>query len=182
MKQKIDFILYEGEETRLVFRFYPRQSYCEGKYAKPPKSWNEVYEVAYSWSILEEYKDEDEGPNWQLERRPFYAISDENSVIQLIAEYCNALTNGYVKYIWEDTNGIRHINKILDCENFPFGDGVTWIIHKYGNMDYYEFSLWDFDNTGYRFTLPKERLKSFGEYLKGCCDYMLEHSRGNGEE
>ena len=49
-------------------------------------------------------------------------------------------------------------------------------------MDYYEFSLWDFDNTGYRFTLPKERLKSFGEYLKGCCDYMLEHSRGNGEE
>ena len=182
MKRKIDFILYKEDETRIIFRFYPRQSYCEGKYAKPPKSWNEVCEVEYSWSILEEYKDEDDGSNWQLERRPFYAIGDENSVIRLIAELCNALADGYEKYIWEDTDGIRHVNKILDCENFPFGNGVTWTIHKHTITNYYEFHLWNFDCTGYKFVLPKNKLKSFGEYLKGCCEYMLEHSRGNGFE
>lgn len=63
MKQKIDFILeeddYPGEETRLLFRFYPKKSRC----SKPPKSWDEVYEVDYVRSIFSQYKDEDEGPN-----------------------------------------------------------------------------------------------------------------------
>ena len=35
--------------------------------------------------------------------------------------------------------------------------------------------MWDFDNTGYRFTLEKNELKAFGEYLNECCEYMLAH-------
>lgn len=74
-KQKIDFILeeddYPGEETRLLFRFYPRKSRCYGKYSKPPKSWDEVYEVDYVWSIFSQYKDEDEGTKLDDERNVF---------------------------------------------------------------------------------------------------------------
>lgn len=185
MKQKIDFILeeddYPGEETRLLFRFYPRKSRCYGKYSKPPKSWDEVYEVDYVWSIFSQYKDEDEGPNWMMNARYFECLGDENSIIGLIAEFCNILADGKEEYIWEDADGKTHITPILDHEHITFGDGVNWVIHKYRKTDYYEFSLWDFDNTGYRFTLSADRLKSFGKYLRRCCDYMLRHALTNEE-
>lgn len=183
MKQKIDFILeeddYPGEETRLLFRFYPRKSRCYGKYSKPPKSWDEVYEVDYVWSIFSQYKDE--GPNWMMNARYFECLGDENSIIGLIAEFCNILADGKEDYIWEDADGKTHITPILDHEHITFGDGVNWVIHKYRKTDYYEFSLWDFDNTGYRFTLSTDRLKSFGKYLRKCCDYMLRHALTNEE-
>ena len=67
-------------------------------------------------------------------------------------------------------------------KHITFGDGVNWVIHKYRKTDYYGvFSLWDFDNTGYRFTLSTDRLKSFGKYLRKCCDYMLRHALTNEE-
>lgn len=175
----MDEVYYPGEETRLLFRFYPRKSRCYGKYSKPPKSWDEVYEVDYVWSIFSQYKDE--GPNRMMNARYFECLGDENSIIGLIAEFCNILADGKEEYIWEDADGKTHITPILDHEHITFGDGVNWVIHKYRKTDYYEFSLWDFDNTGYRFTLSADRLKSFGKYLRRCCDYMLRHALTNEE-
>ena len=56
-KRKIDFILNERRGYRLIFRFYPKRSSCHSFNENPPKSWNEVYKVYYSYAILEEYDD-----------------------------------------------------------------------------------------------------------------------------
>lgn len=145
MKRKIDFILNEdywaGDGTRLLFRFYPRKSRCYGKYSEPPKSFDEVYEVSYTWSIFDQYKDEEEGPSWIMNARYFECRGDENSIIGLIAEFCDVLANGIEEYVWEDIDGETHTTQILDHEHITYGDGVNWAIHKYRETDCYEFYL-----------------------------------------
>ena len=59
-------------------------------------------------------------------------------------------------------------------EMYPSGMGVCWNISKFGE-DWYSFNLFDWDDIGFRFSLEKKQMKAFGEYLKGCCEYMLEH-------
>ena len=64
--------------------------------------------------------------------------------------------------------------------------GVSWKIHEYENSvsnendeeifeKEYEFQLFNYDNIGYRFSLKKEQMKEFGQYLLNCCEYMLQH-------
>ena len=40
---------------------------------------------------------------------------------------------------------------------------------------YYDFVLFDYSDKGFRFTINEKDIKSFGEYLLGCCEYMLAH-------
>ena len=64
--------------------------------------------------------------------------------------------------------------------------GTCWQIHEYENSVFnendeeifekeYEFQLFNYDNVGYRFSLKKEQMKDFGQYLLDCCEYMLQH-------
>lgn len=41
----------------------------------------------------------------------------------------------------------------------------------------YLFTLWR-NNAGYRFALTEDKVKPFGEFLIGCCEYMLKHGTG----
>ena len=67
-----------------------------------------------------------------------------------------------------------------------FRSGTCWQIHEYENSVFnkndeeifekeYEFKLFNYDNVGYRFSLKKEQMKDFGQYLLDCCEYMLQH-------
>lgn len=179
-KRKIDFIISEDKKygERLVFRFYPKQSTCHGLNDSPPKSWDEVYKVYYTWAILLQMKD-DEDSAWETEVK-YDCICDECSIIGDIGYMCKKIADGIFEEEFE-RSGKKYTTKFLDDEHIVFGDGTQWIIHQYEarNKDiWYEFYLWRFDDVGYRFYLPQSRIKEFGEYLEMCCEHMLENGIG----
>ena len=51
--------------------------------------------------------------------------------------------------------------------------GTSWEIKEI--KKFYQFTLFNFFNEGYRFTLDKNKMYNFGLYLLNCCDYMLKH-------
>ena len=57
----------------------------------------------------------------------------------------------------------------------PFGDGVSWNIHKHYRSKVYDITMFDWKNTGYRMVLGIDKLAEFGKYLEECCEYMLAH-------
>ena len=65
MKKHFDFVLNDDPGfDKTIFRFYPRSSRVHSLYNTPPKDWEEVYKVYYSWSIIKqyyEYFDDDSG-------------------------------------------------------------------------------------------------------------------------
>lgn len=63
--------------------------------------------------------------------------------------------------------------ELLD-EVKPFGMGVFWKISEC-NDNAYKIEMWNWDDTGYRFWLDRNRLRKFGNYLQKCCAYMLAH-------
>lgn len=190
-KRKIDFILKERNEYRLIFRFYPRHSHCHGFHENPPTSWDEVYKVYYSYAILEEYDDvhyltntKSTDCNWNV-RKVFEESCDECSIVAEIGFMCLQIADGKKEYSRE-IDGETYTWQLLDTEKFPFGMGTCWKIHEYKNSVFnendeeifekeYEFQLFNYDNVGYRFSLKKEQMKDFGQYLLNCCEYMLQH-------
>lgn len=182
--RKLDFIISEEDDERLVFRFYPRQSNCHSFNDERPKSWNDVYKVYYAYSILNQYKFE---PNDEWETEVVFECGcDECSIIDEVGMACLGLASGKTQKIFEH-EGKKHVWSYLNERMRPFGDGVDWTIHKFDNQwaydnlpgakyqEYYEFVLWKCDNVGYKFTLESERINEFGEYLERCCEYMLVH-------
>lgn len=165
-KRKIDFVLEESNTAKLIFRFYPRRSSCHSFGEEPPKDWNDVYKVYYSYSIIQVYKED----NWH--KTLFNCHCDECSIIDEIAERCKLLAEGKTVFKGEH-DGEEYTIKLLNNEAHPFGMGTSWMISRRNNI--YEFRLFDWDNTGYRFYLKKDKLKEFGEYLSECCEYMLAH-------
>ena len=81
-KRKIDFVLEESDTAKLIFRFYPRRSSCHSFGDEPPKDWNDVYKVYYSYSIIQVYKED----NWH--KTLCNCHCDECSIIDEIAERC----------------------------------------------------------------------------------------------
>lgn len=181
-KRKIDFILEERDNERLIFRFYPRRSSCHSFNDELPKSWNEVYKVYYSYAIIKQWKFE---PNDQWESEiMFYEDCDECSIIDGIGRICLLLADGVEVYKREDGIEIQLLNEV----KMPFGMGTEWMITKhtcvvYGwNEDdedeeetYYTFILFNWFGKGFKFTLKDNKIKLFGEYLLECCEYMLAH-------
>ena len=165
-KRKIDFVLEENDTTKLIFRFYPRRSSCHSFGDEPPKDWSDVYKVYYSYSIIHVYKED----NWH--KTLFNCHCDECSIIDEIAEICKLLAEGKTVFKGEN-DGEKYTIKLLNNEVIPFGMGTSWMISRRNNI--YEFRLFDWDNTGYRFYLKKDKLKAFGKYLSDCCEYMLAH-------
>ena len=165
-KRKIDFIIRENDRSKLIFRFYPRRSSCHSFGDEPPKSWDEVYKMYYSYAIIQVYKED----NWS--KRLFDCHCDECSIIGEIVERCKLLAEGKTVFKGEHDSE-KYTIKLLNNEVHPFGMGTSWTISRRNTT--YEFKLFDWDNTGFRFYLEKDRLKEFGEYLSECCEYMLAH-------
>lgn len=181
-KRKIDYIIEQSDDERLIFRFYPRRSSCHSFGDEPPKSWSEVYKVYYSYAIIRQWKFEPDD-QWESEV-VFYEHCDECSEIDEVGQRCLLLADGVEVFKREDGKEIP----LLDNRILPFGMGTEWTISKrtwtdFGYDDdeedvvhtYYNFVLFDYGNKGYRFSLDEKDIKTFGEYLLGCCEYMLAH-------
>lgn len=167
--RKIDFVICDSKDERLIFRFYPRQSHCHSFNEKPPTTPEEVYKVYYSYAILHQQKYEE-----QLETEVmFRETCDECSVIDEVGHRCIWLSRGIEEVERKDGAKIQIANKAM----YPFGMGTSWNISKLNNGEYL-FTLFDWVNRGFRFSLPQNKLKSFGEYLLNVCNYMLAHGEG----
>lgn len=167
-RRKIDFVISDNEYSKIIFRFYPRRSHCHSFNDKPPKEWSDVYKVYYSYAIIRQYKD---GSKRDV---LFWCPCDECSVIDEVAFRIKLL--GIGKTYYENTLSDENTAKIplLDDEIFPYGYGVTWILRQRSNGSY-EVNLFNFEDVGYRFFLPKDQLIKFGEFLNNCSEYMLAH-------
>lgn len=93
-------------------------------------------------------------------------------------------------YIWTDSNVTSIKGNVFDIckEILPLGMGTNWTISKHTWTDvgyeddeedivhtYYNFVLFDYNDKGFRFSINENDIKSFGEYLLRCCEYMLAH-------
>lgn len=166
-KKKIDFVLSEGRDEILIFRFYPRSSSCHSFGCLPPTKWEEVYKVYYSYSVIQKWKE-----NGSY-RKVFECDCDECSIIDEVAARCLYLSEGK-ENVTKTVDGKEHTINLLNNEMYPSGMGVSWDVTKVSG-DYYEFRMFDWNDVGFRFALKKDRLKEFGEYLQECCEHMLEH-------
>lgn len=166
-KHRIDFILYENDYSKIIFRFFPQQSNCHSFGDTPPTKWEEVYKVYYYYEIIKKYTDEDR------ERIVLWKSDcDECSIISEVAYRIPLILEGKKKIEVEYSNAKFTINLFNEMQ--PFGDGVFWKIDKL-HKDKYRFSMWNSNEVGYRFYLDKDKTQKFGEYLKECCEYMLAH-------
>lgn len=179
---RLDYILYNSKHERIVFRFYPRNSACYSFSEEPPRTWSDVYQVAYSWAILRQTRDSVKKP-WKS-KYLFSCSFDEGSVLGYVGCALVDLSNGLTSRMvydhamrkWESW---QHLDRPIQ----PFGDGVTWIIRKRLNYTkWYVLELWDWKNQGYRFALSLRQLGKFGKFLQDCCEYMLAHSDGEQTE
>ena len=181
-KRKIDYILNQDDYSRLIFRFYPRQSSCHSFDEKPPTKPEEIYKVYYNYAIIKQYKFGTKD-QW-TSKVMFHSHCDECSIIDGIGRMCLMLADGYETYEREDGDRIPLLNETFRA----FGMGVDWMISKhvcteYGYEEddediittYYTFMLFDSRDKGFKFTLEDKDMKAFGEYLLRCCEYMLAH-------
>ena len=177
-KRKIDYIIEQSDDERLIFRFYPRQSSCHSFGDEPPKDWSDVYKVYFSYAIIKQWKFNSED-QWESEVM-FYESCDECSIIDEIGYRCLLLADG--TEVVKRENGIEI--QLLNQPVFPFGTGVEWTISKKTWTDfedenikhsYYKFALFDYFDKGFRFRINEKDLRAFGEYLNYCCEYMLTH-------
>ena len=104
-----------------------------------------------------------------------------------VGHRCLLLADGLEVFRREDGREIQLLDNLI----FPFGMGTIWTIVKdtYTDYDwdidtdeetetkyvYYTFILFDYSGKGFKFELGEKDIKAFGEYLLGCCEYMLAH-------
>ena len=177
-KRKIDYIIEQEDDERLIFRFYPRQSSCHSFGDEPPKSWSDIYKVYYSYAVIKQWKFNPED-QWESEIM-FYEHCDECSEIDEVGQRCLLLADGIEVFKRDDGREIQ----LLDNRILPFGMGTNWTISKNTWTDwedksikhtYYKFTLFDCFDKGFRFSINEKDMKAFGEYLLGCCQYMFAH-------
>lgn len=163
-KRKLDFVLYEDKDMKMIFRFYPRQSHCHSFNDDPPSNWDEVYKVYYAYSIILQCKEDN------CSKVVFDSGLDECSIIDEVAARIIYILQGK-EYVNIEDDEIQ----LLDSEIFLCGYGVSWKINSCRKPGNYEFNLWNWRNCGYRFWLDDNRAAEFGNFLHECCEYMLEH-------
>lgn len=181
-KRKIDYIVELNDFERLRFRFYPKQSHCHSFGDEPPKDWSDVYKVYYSYAIIKQWRFDSED-QWES-KLMFYEPFDECSIIDQIGNLCLLLADGHETFERKDGERVPFLNERI----FPIGMGTEWTISKrvcteYAYFEdeedittiYYTFMLFDYSGKGFKFTLEDKDVKAFGEYLLGCCEYMLAH-------
>ena len=170
--EKIDFVIHEGNDEILIFRFLPQQSSCHSFNDNLPTKWEEVYKVYYAYEIIKMWKDDN-----SIEQE-FYCGCDECSIIDEVSARIKYIIEGK-ETVTVNHNDKEYVIELFNKEIYPFGDGVSWTINKIINMwddeVGYEIILWKYNHYGYRFYINKDKLKEFGEYLEECCEYMLTH-------
>lgn len=158
--KKLDFVIenrkHDDEHKQIIFRFCPTESHCHSFDDDPPKSWDEVYKVYYSYHIFERY----DWLDFHCSDLVFNMPCDECSILTSLAFYIRDL----VKTGKSKTSAIT------------FGQpGSEWIIERTSH-NAYKFTVWeDPSNKGYRFWLPADRMEEFAEYLDTVNEYMLQH-------
>lgn len=159
MKRKMDFILRNDESFyKDVFRFYPQSISVHSFNDNPPKNWDEVYKVYYSWAILRKY-------NYGKTQRLFDLPWDEGSGIPNLS---NA-----IKYVIETKKDF-----VMRGIGQPSGDWYIYYKTYYsldGDTNYLEFHVFNsFTNQGYKFILTIDECNKFCEYLNKINTYALE--------
>lgn len=156
-----DFVLFEDEDYRIVFHFFTRDSHCHSFNDDPPKSWNEVYKVYYSWSITDELLDNAD------------EVMESDVLFDIPWDECSRLTElpSYIKDVVYNEDVKVHLA--------PLGQPASeWYISRV-DEDTIKFTVWnDPLNVGYRFKLSNEKVKEFAWFLDDINQYMLEHGEG----
>ena len=167
MKRKMDFVLKNDEGFyKDIFRFYPRSTYVHSFNDNPPKNWNEVYKVYYSWVILRQY---DDGCYIKTEK-----------LFNLSYDECSAVPNlsKIIKYVIKTKEDF-----VVRGTGQPSGNWYIYYKTYYsldGDTDYLEFHVFNsFTNQGYKFILTIDECNKFCEYLDRINDYALKF-RGKG--
>lgn len=168
-KRKMDFIISEDKYSKIIFRFYPRQSSCHGFGDEPPKDWSGVYKVYYSYKIIKVWKDDNDYMVL------FDSGVDECSIIDEIANRMKLISEGTIVYRGTTKDNEEFSIRLLNNEVFPFGDGVSWNIQRIRRTNKYSIMLFDSWNKGYRFVITIDKMKEFAKFLEECCEYMLAH-------
>ena len=186
-KRKMDFVLYEDEFCRFIFRFYPRLSHCHSFDEEPPKTYQDIYKVYFNYAIICQYlvdgKLESSEQIWNSD-------CDECSIIDEIAYICSKISDNIFTETKTIYNGEEHTFNYLD-QFFCPGDGIDWKINKVERYNHwnkngeilkepeiyhnFEFLMRKENGVSYIFELSPERTREFGKFLQGCCDYMLKH-------
>lgn len=156
-----DFVLFEDEDYRIVFHFFTRDSHCHSFNDDPPKSWNEVYKVYYSWSITDELLDNDG------------EVMESDVLFDIPWDECSRLTElpSYIKDVVYNEDVKVHLTSLGQPAS-------EWYISRV-DEDTIKFTVWnDPLNVGYRFKLSNEKAKEFAWFLDNINQYMLEHGVG----
>ena len=177
MKRKFDFVLSQNSYHRDIFRFYPRSSDVHSFNDDPPKNWDEVYKVYYSWAIIRQYFDDD------IEGK--IASEESEVLLDMGLDECSRIPE-----LSEIIKSVILTGKPFDYPTFgqPAGDWYVaqgngrydWDKNKYDeDYKYYNFRVFNnWTNQGYRFTLDKEIALKFCDYLDMINDYALKHGKG----
>lgn len=167
----LDFELKRDEDSILKFRFYPKSSHMHGFDEEPPKTFDDVYKVYYTWGIFrsQNLACPDEPDEWTAFQRMFHIAYDECSALETL-EY-----------------GIRHVIRYKKgrLDHWSWGEpGSDWIIsyRKEDKQDRTKDRVFFevFDNStdaGFRFVLSVDKALAFADYLHTVNQHMLE----NGE-
>ena len=138
-------------DYKIDFVFSPTRSHLHSFNENPPKDWNEVYKVYYSWQIVEVFEGEPEVL--------FNMEVDECSCLTDLAYYIRDILYYNAKH-----HTIRSLGQ----------PGSEWIIKADGSIIHFE--IWqDPSNQGYRFWLTRDRAEEFAKFLDQINKYMLEH-------
>lgn len=145
-----------NDEFYITFR--PEDTNIHSFDNNPPKTWNDVYKVYYSYKIEEVWSFEDEYSCETVLDTGF----DECSCMPYLAEVLEHFDD-------EAKNNILKVR--------PFGDGVDWEIERfyleYQKMNYYTFKLFN-GSIGCRFTLSEKELYDFIVWLKYINEYAFK--------
>lgn len=156
-----DFILFGDEEYKVVFHFFTRDSRCHSFNDDPPKNWNEVYKVYYSWSITQNMLGMDD------------EVVESEVLIDVVWDECSRLTelSFHIKDVIQ--------NEAVKVHLVPLGQPASeWYICRV-DEDSIKFTVWnDPLNVGYRFKLSNEKAEEFAWFLDDVNQYMLEHGEG----
>lgn len=161
-RKKMDFIVYEAPDERILFRFYPRKSTVWGKDETPPNNWDKVMMVDYSWAIFRQVKWRSNDV-WESELM-FRISCDENSRLGDVPRAIDKVQEEDLKSIF-----LR-----------VFGDGAEWNLTYYKKEepmidDTIEIQVWDrLTRKGYKFPLFIKEAKRFQRYIEKIQKYMLQ--------
>lgn len=158
--ESINFVIRSDNDETIMFKFKPQQSSCHSFNETPPKSWEEVYKVYYTYDIIKTYHDD----------------CSTETMFSCFCDECSAIPDVVAKF---------YKNGFLSLEDYPNNEmcfqaiaGVEWTLKYNAFTECIEFSLFNMDNKGFRFSLTTEKATEFIEYLKDCCDYTLAHGEG----